>query len=103
MFVLHLDYYVKHNNSEKSECRDYEMYDLDEIAVYHFITRNKPWQYTHATIDEYANFQDEIRKIDYDICDDEEQRRMFEAAFKLGRDITKKITLEYMDILDKAK
>ena len=103
MFVLHLDYYVKHENSEKSNCRDYEMYDLEEIAVYHFITRNKPWQYSPETINEYADFQDEIRKIDYDICEDEEQRKMFEAAFKLGRDITKKITLEYMEILDKVK
>lgn len=103
MFVLHLDYYVKHSDSEKFDGRDYEMYDLDDIAVYHFITRNKPWQYSPKTIQEYADFQDEIRKIDYDICTDEEQRKMFEAAFKLGRDITKKITLEYMEILDKVK
>ena len=55
------------------------------------------------SIDEYADFQDEIRKIDYDICEDEEQRKMFEAAFKLGRDVTKKVTLEYMEILESVK
>lgn len=103
IFVLHLDYYIKHENSEKSTCRDYEMYDLEDVAVYHFITRNKPWQYTRETIQDYIDFQDEIRKIDYDLCTDAEQRKMFEAAFKLGRDITKKITLEYMEILEKVK
>ena len=103
MFVLHLDYYVKHENSEPCDCRDYEMYNLDDIAVFHFITRNKPWIYSKESIDEYADFQDEIRKIDYDICEDEEQRKMFEAAFKLGRDVTKKVTLEYMEILESVK
>ena len=50
----------------------------------------------------FVEFLNTIRKKDYEDCDIKEQKEMIEAEFSLAPEYTKKVTLEYMDILEKV-
>lgn len=103
MFILHLDYFIKGNGSVESDCRDFQKYNLGDLKIIHFICKKKPWQFSKSEIDTYIEFLEGVRKKDYEDCDVEEQKGMFEVEFKINRDFTKKLTLEYMDIIEKVR
>lgn len=103
MFILHLDYFIKENGNITSNCKDFQKYNLDDLKIIHFICKKKPWQFTKKEIDTYIEFLEDVRKKDYEDCEIEEQKEMFEVEFEIDRKFTKKLTLEYMDIIETAR
>lgn len=99
MFILHLDYYIKDEVKSDFNYRDFQKVNFDDLKIIHFICKKKPWQFTIDQIDEYIDFLNDVRQKDYLDCDVEEQKKMFEAEFSLGRKYTKIVSLEYMDII----
>ena len=102
MFILHLEYFIKSNNPSKFNYRDFQKIDFENLKIIHFICKKKPWDFNKSQIDEYIEFLNTIRKKDYEDCDIKEQKDMIEAEFSLAPEYTKKVTLEYMDILEKV-
>lgn len=102
MFILHLEYFIKSNNPSKFNYRDFQKIDFENLKIIHFICKKKPWDFNKSQIDEYIEFLNTIRKKDYEDCDIKEQKDMIKAEFSLVPEYTKKVTLEYMDILEKV-
>lgn len=99
MFILHLEYFIKEEEQNKLEYKDFKKIELNDLNIIHFICKKKPWDFKIDEIDKYIEFLNDIRKKDYEECDIEEQRKMFEAEFELSQKYTKMITLEYMEII----
>ena len=103
MFILHLDYFIKGNGNVGTDCKEFQKYNLDDLKIIHFICKKKPWQFSQNEIDEYIEFLEGIRKKDYEDCDVELQKQKIEVEFEITREFSKKLTLEYMDIIDTAR
>lgn len=87
-FFIYLDYYIKVNN-----------YQMEDIAVIHFILNRKPWSFKKGNIKEYLKLLENRLQYNYERTN----KNVYKQCLSLGHENKMEILEEYINILDNLK
>lgn len=87
-FFIYLDYYIRFGN-----------YDLDDIAVIHFIFKQKPWNLKREKIEDYFKFLEDRLEYNYEVTNKDVYRECISA----GNENKRQILEEYIELIDEMK